>query len=67
MAHMAVPTQAMDNVAHATVGLPAAVIVSVLIGKGHGRAVIAGIAAAVLRMLLDTPVANVMADHGLQF
>jgi hypothetical protein len=35
---MATPTQATDNVAHAPVGLAAAVIVPLLIGKGRGRA-----------------------------
>jgi hypothetical protein len=63
---MATPTQATDHVAHAAVGL-AAVIVPMLIGKGRGRAVIAGIAGAVLHMLLDAPLAKVMADHKLQF
>jgi hypothetical protein len=43
------------------------VVVPLLIGKGRGRAVIAGIAAAVLHMLLDTPVAKGMADDGLPF
>ncbi len=64
---MAAPTQATDNVAHAAVGLAAAVMVPMLIGKGRGRAVIAGIAGAVLHMLLDAPLATVMANHGLQF
>jgi hypothetical protein len=38
-----------------------------VIGKGRGRAVIAGIGGAVLHMLLDAPLAKVMADHRLQF
>ena len=53
---MATPTQATDNVAHA-VGLVVR-IVPLLIGKGRGRAVIAGIAGAVLHMLLDAPLAR---------
>jgi hypothetical protein len=64
---MATPTQTTDNVAHAAVGLAAAIIVPMLVGKGRGRAVIAGIAGAVLHMLLDAPLAKVMADHKLQF
>jgi hypothetical protein len=64
---MTTPTQATDNVAHAAVGLAAAIIVPMLIGKGHGRAVIAGIAGAALHMLLDAPLAKAMADHRLQF
>ena len=64
---MATPTQATDNVAHAAVGLAAAIIVPTLIGKGRGRAVIAGIAGAVLHMLLDAPLAELIADHRLQF
>ena len=36
-------------------------------GRRRGRAVIAGIAGAVLHMLLDAPLAKVMDDHGLQF
>ena len=64
---MATPTQATDNVAHAGVGLAAAIIVPTQIGKGRGRAVIAGIAGAVLHMLLDAPLAQLMADHRLQF
>lgn len=67
MTRMVTPTQATDHVAHAAVGLAAAVIVPMLIGKGRGRAVIAGIAGAVLHMLLDAPLAKVMADHRLQF
>ena len=63
MIRMATPTQATD---HAAVGLAAAVIVPMVIGKGRGRAVIAGIAGAVLHMLLDAPLAKVMADHKLQ-
>ena len=64
---MATPTQATDNVAHAAVGLVVAAIVPLLIGKGRGRAVIAGIAGAVLHMLLDAPLGTVVADHRLQF
>jgi len=64
---MATPTEATDNVAHAAVALAVAIIVPTLIGKGHRRAILSGIAGTVLHMMLDAPLAQTMADHGLQF
>lgn len=64
---MATPTKATENVAHAAVALAAAIIVPQLIGKGHGRSILAGAAGAVLHMMLDAPLAQAMADHRLQF
>lgn len=62
---MATPTQATDTIAHAAVGLAAAIIVPMLTGRGRNRAIIAGIAGVVLHMLLDAPLAKMMADHGV--
>jgi len=64
---MATPTKATDNVAHAAVALAVTIIVPTLISKGHRRAILAGIAGAVLHMMLDAPLAQAMADHKLQF
>jgi hypothetical protein len=64
---MTTPTQATDNVAHAAVGLAAAIIVPMLVGKGRARPVIAGITGAALHWLLDTRLAKAMANHRLQF
>ena len=50
---MATPTKATDNVAHAAVALAVTIIVPTLISKGHRRAILAGIAGAVLHMMLD--------------
>jgi hypothetical protein len=64
---MAAPTTTTDKVAHAAVGVGAAIVVPLLVGKGRSRPVVAGIAGAVLHMLLDAPLAKVMANHRLQF
>ncbi len=64
---MATPIEATDNVAHAAVALAVAIIVPALTRKGHGRSILAGIAGSVMHMLLDAPLARVMADHKLQF
>ena len=64
---MAAPSKATENVAHAAVALAAAIIVPQLIGKGHGRSILAGIAGVVMHMMLDEPLAKTMADHRLQF
>jgi len=64
---MTTPTQATDNVAHAAIGLLAAVITPMLIKSGRGRAVLAGITGAALHLVLDTRLAQSMADHKLQF
>jgi hypothetical protein len=63
---MATPTEATENVAHAAVALAVAIIVPALISKGHRRAILAGITGSVLHMMLDAPLAQAMADHGLQ-
>jgi hypothetical protein len=63
---MATPTDATHNVAHTAVALAVAIIVPMLTGKGHRRAILAGIAGSVLHMMLDGPLAQAMADHGLQ-
>jgi ABC-type proline/glycine betaine transport system permease subunit len=63
---MATPTEATDNVAHAAIALAVAIIVPMVTRKGHGRSIISGIASSVLHMMLDGPLAQAMADHGLQ-
>jgi hypothetical protein len=63
---MAVPTEATDNVAHAAVALVVAIIVPMLTRKGHSRSILSGIAGSVMHMMLDGPLAQAMADHGLQ-
>jgi hypothetical protein len=64
---MPTPTKTTDSVAHAAVGLVAAILVPLLVGKGRSRPIVAGVAGAVLHWLLDGPLAKVMADHKLQF
>ncbi len=61
---MATPTEATDNVAHAAIALAVAVIVPMLTGKGHRRAILAGIAGSVLHMMLDAPLAQAMLTTG---
>ena len=63
---MVIPSKATENVAHAAVALATAIIVPQLIGKGHGRSILAGIAGVVMHMMLDAPLARALADHRLQ-
>jgi hypothetical protein len=64
---MARPTRATERVSHAAVGVAAAVIIPRFTGKGLSAALIAGVGAAILHVMLDAPLAQAMADHGIQF
>jgi hypothetical protein len=64
---MAAPSMATENVAHAVVGVAVAIVVAKVVRKGGiGAAVASGLIAALLHKVLDSPVAKVMADHGIQ-
>jgi hypothetical protein len=64
---MAAPSMATENVAHAVVGVAVAIVVAKAVPKGGvGAAVASGPIAALLHKVLDSPVAKVMADHGIQ-
>jgi hypothetical protein len=65
---MAAPTSATRTVAHAAVGVAAALIVPKVVGKGGIWVALVGAVLSVwLHETLDAPVAQVMAANGIQF
>jgi len=60
------PTNTTRTVAHAVVGIAAAVLIPKITGKGVGAAIIGSIIAVYLHELLDAPVARAMVSAGVQ-
>jgi hypothetical protein len=61
------PSNATRTVAHAAVGVAAAVLVPKITGKGIGAALIGAFIVVFLHELLDAPLAKVMVGAGIQF
>jgi hypothetical protein len=63
---MARPTRRTTTVAHIGVGIAAALIVPKIIGKGSGTALVSAVIGVLAHAMLDAPVAQVMANNGIQ-